>query len=92
MSGLSFSERCSEAAGTGSEVTQYSILTNDKQTTKSSLSHESLFPRIAFLDARYTASLPRHVTVNTALDALCHLVEGTLAHRGTAFSGAWRIS
>jgi len=73
-------------AGTGSEVTQYSILTNHKRQTKSSLSHESLFPRIAFLDARYTRSLPRGVTVNTALDALSHLVEGTLAKRGTVLS------
>ncbi len=75
-------------AGTGSEVTPYSILTNDKLQTKSSLSHESLFPKLAFLDARYTGSLPRQVTVNTALDALSHLVEGTLAKRGTVLSGS----
>ena len=70
-------------AGTGSEVTPYAILTNDKIQSKSNVSHESIFPRVAFLDARYTQNLPRNVTVNTALDALSHLVEGFLAVRGT---------
>lgn len=73
-------------AGTGSEVTQYSILTNDKVQSKSNISHESIFPKLAFLDARYTYELPRNVTVNTALDALSHLVEGFLVVRGTALS------
>jgi len=73
-------------AGTGSEVTPYAILTNDKLRSKSNLSHEGLFPRLAFLDARYTQSLPRTVTVNTALDALSHLVEGYLAVRATPLS------
>jgi len=70
-------------AGTGSEVTPYSILTNDKVQSKSNLSHEGLFPKAAFLDARYTYSLPRNVTVNTALDCLSHLAEGYLAVRAT---------
>jgi len=75
-------------AGTGSEVTPYSILTNDKVQSKSNIAHESIFPRVAFLDARYTHQLPRDVTVNTALDALSHLVEGFLAVRATALSRA----
>ena len=75
-------------AGTGSEVTPYSILTNDKLQTKSNIAHESIFPKLAFLDARYTYALPRTVTVNTALDALSHLVEGYLAVRATPLSRA----
>lgn len=73
-------------AGTGSEVTPYAILTNHKVQSKSNIAHESIFPRLAFLDARYTAGLPRNVTVNTALDALSHLVEGYLAVRSTPLS------
>jgi len=78
-------------AGTGSEVTPYSILTNDKLQSKSNISHESLFPRLAFLDARYTRGLPRTVTVNTALDALSHLVEGYLAVRATPLSQSFAL-
>ncbi len=73
-------------AGTGSEVTQYSILTDTERQTKRSFSHPDIFPKVAFLDARYTESLPRQVTVNTAVDALSHAVEGYLSKRGTCIS------
>lgn len=66
-------------AGTGSEVTQYAILTNDEKQTKTSISSLALFPRIAFLDGKYTFSLPRAITVNTAADAFSHAVEGILS-------------
>lgn len=68
-------------AGTGSEVTPYSILTNDRIQSKSILSSPQLFPRIAFLDARYTMELPIHITAATAVDAMSHAIEGYLAVR-----------
>ena len=67
-------------AGTGSEVTQYSILTNDEAGTKTSLALPCLFPRLAFLDGKYTLGLPQRVSVNTAVDALSHCVEGMLSN------------
>ncbi|MBP1756061.1 MAG: alcohol dehydrogenase, class [Firmicutes bacterium] len=75
-------------AGTGSEVTPYSILTNDAKQTKTSISSPLLFPKIAFLDARYTKSLPMSITINTALDALSHAIEGMLSVRSTFVSNA----
>ena len=73
-------------AGTGSEVTPYSILTDPKQETKRSFSVPEVFPVIAFLDYRYTMGLPVSVTINTGVDALSHLVEGYLSLRATDFS------
>lgn len=73
-------------AGTGSEVTQFSILTNDSITSKSSIAWDGIFPSIALLDAAYTESLPRAVTVNTALDALSHAIEGYLANKSDPMS------
>ena len=75
-------------AGTGSEVTPYSILTNDIKQTKTSISSPFLFPRIAFLDARYTKSLSMTTTINTALDALSHSIEGMLTVRAGYASNA----
>lgn len=75
-------------AGTGSEVTQYSVLTDDAAQTKRSIAAPQLFPRFAFLDGKYMATLPQSVTVNTALDALSHAVEGMLSVRAGAFSDA----
>jgi alcohol dehydrogenase class IV len=65
-------------AGTGSEVTQYSILTNDELETKTTLSSPIMFPDYAFLDGKYMCSLGKNTTINTAIDALSHAIEGFL--------------
>lgn len=75
-------------AGTGSEVTPYSILTNDKAQTKTSMASDSLFPDVAFLDPKYMEHLPVDATVNTAVDALSHAVEGMLSVRASIISDA----
>lgn len=73
-------------AGTGSEVTQYSILTRKDIQTKMSFGNEHTFPEIAFLDAGYTESMPYDITVNTAIDTLSHAMEGYLGKRSTTAS------
>lgn len=72
-------------AGTGSEVTQYSILTLHKKQTKASVPQQ-IFADAAFLDAKYMLGLNNTVTVNTAVDALSHLIEGYLAVKANFFS------
>ncbi len=73
-------------AGTGSEVTQYSILNNKLLETKTSLSHPALFPKVAFLDARYMMGLSQKTTIHTTLDALSHAIEGYLSVKATPYS------
>ncbi len=63
-------------AGTGSEVTQYSILTVRSIENKKSVASPLLFPKLAFLDPVYTHTLPFDATIATAIDALCHAIEG----------------
>ena len=63
-------------AGTGSEVTGVSVLTNDETGRKKSISGPDCYAAVSFCDPRYTASMPRSVTVSTALDAFAHAVEG----------------
>ena len=70
-------------SGTGSEVTPYSILTRNDLQTKVSFGNAYTFPQIAFLDPHYTESQPWEVTVNTAVDALSHCIEGYLSRRRT---------
>ncbi|GKX65234.1 iron-containing alcohol dehydrogenase family protein [Inconstantimicrobium mannanitabidum] len=72
-------------SGTGSEVTQYSIVTSNKEKTKKNLG-QSVFPVAAFLDSKYTFNLPYNITVNTAIDAFTHLVEGYLNTNSTYMS------
>jgi len=68
-------------AGTGSEVTQYAVLTIDKDQTKRGLGGYDMFPQVALLDPKYTESLSPEITIDTAVDALSHLVEGYLSMR-----------
>lgn len=75
-------------AGTGSEVTQYSILTNQKLETKTSISTPLIFPKLAFLDGKYMVTLGIKTTINTAIDALSHSIEGILSKRSNVVSDA----
>ncbi len=79
-------------AGTGSEVTPYAILTDHASGTKRNMGGVELFPRLAFLDASYMKSLPWTVTINTAVDALSHALEGWLAVRGNALSEPFALT
>ena len=65
-------------AGTGSEVTQYSILTLHEKRTKRSIA-QKVFAKVSFLDPRYMDALPPEITNNTAVDALSHLIESYLS-------------
>lgn len=67
-------------AGTGSEVTQYSILTRHEKRTKKSISH-SIFPVYAFDDPKYLATLLHSTLKNTAADTLAHLIESYFSAR-----------
>lgn len=73
-------------AGTGSEVTQYSILTNDAAQTKTTLAAPFLFPEVSFLDSKYMEALSKVTTIHTAIDALSHSVESFLSVRANALT------
>ncbi len=73
-------------AGTGSEVTPYSIITFPLLETKKSIASSKIIPGLAFLDPAYTSNLPRRVTVDTAVDAYSHALESYLAVRSTPLS------
>lgn len=72
-------------SGTGSEVTQYSIITDHDSLNKRNLGQET-YPVLAFLDPRYTLNLPYDLTSSTVFDAFSHLVESYLNTRATLMS------
>lgn len=64
-------------SGTGTEVTQYAVVTLHEEKTKKNYG-QTIFPTLALLDPRYTQELPWEITINTAVDTLSHLIEGYL--------------
>lgn len=71
--------------GTGSEVTGVSVLTVHEKRTKSSLPHR-IFPKLALVDYKYLIDAPRNIIVNTAIDAMSHLVESYLVKTSSSYS------
>ena len=63
--------------GTGSEATPVSIITNHKINLKKSIPHV-IFPVLALVDGKYLASAKKQLIVNTAVDALAHMIESIL--------------
>ncbi len=67
------------------------FFTNDEAKTKTSLAAPSLFPSLALLDHKYMSGLPINVTINTAIDALSHAVEGMLSNKASVVTDALAV-
>ena len=78
-------------AGTGSEVTCYSVLTVDATGRKRSWGDRGSYAQVAFGDPRYTLSLNRKFTISTALDAFSHAMEGYFSKAADPVSDAFAI-
>ena len=63
-------------AGTGSEVTNVSVLTNRNQGIKAPIASESFYPQYAIVDPTLTWSMPADLTASAGIDVLSHAVEG----------------
>ena len=77
-------------AGTGSEVTRVSVLT-DSRGRKHSIHDDRLFAAAAFGDPNYTASLPRTVTLSTGIDVLSHCAESYFNRNADEVSRAFAV-
>ena len=70
-------------AGSGSETTLATVITDDKNFHKFPISDFPLIPRAAVLDPEMTRSLPRHLTAETGMDALTHAIEAYIGNSTT---------
>lgn len=62
-------------AGTGSEITIWSVLSDKKSKVKLSVGSVYNCPTLAIVDPELTTSLPAHITAATGMDALTHALE-----------------
>ena len=75
-------------SGTGSEVTDATVISLPEQNKKIPLFDRSLLPERAILDPKQTMTVPPHVTVATGLDVLTHALEALVATHASHFSDA----
>ena len=68
----------STTSGTGSQVTQVSVITNTLKRDKSALYNPLLFPKVAVVDPELMLTLPKMVSAHTGFDVFCHAFESMI--------------
>ncbi|MEG1779797.1 MAG: iron-containing alcohol dehydrogenase [Clostridium sp.] len=79
-------------AGTGSEATQFTIITDTKKNIKMLLKGKVLMPSLAIIDPQFTMTAPPKITAATGLDALCHAVESYTSVKDQTLSDSFALS
>lgn len=75
-------------AGTGSEVTRATIITDTETSEKMLVMGSGCVPRAALVDYTLTLSMPFRLTADSGLDSLCHAMEAYVSKRRNGFSDA----
>lgn len=76
-------------AGTGSEVTGVSVMSDGKRGVKKPLSSPAFFAEAAVVDPKLTLTVPPFVTATCGLDAIAHAVEAYWCRRHNPVSDAF---
>jgi alcohol dehydrogenase class IV len=79
-------------AGTGSEATQFTIITDTKKNVKMLLKGAVLMPNLAIIDPQFTMTAPPKITAATGLDALTHAIEAYTSRKSQCLSDIFAIS
>jgi alcohol dehydrogenase class IV len=75
-------------AGTGSEATKFTVVTDTRRDVKMLLKGDALLPALAVIDYTLTRTVPPPVTAATGMDALTHAVEAYTSRKANAFTDA----
>lgn len=79
-------------AGTGSEATQFTIISDVESGVKMLLKGAQLIPDVAIIDPELTFTLPPKMTASTGLDALTHAVEAYTSRKAQPLTDTLAIS
>ena len=79
-------------AGTGSEATKFTIITDTKKDIKMLLKGDYLIPNLAIVDYELGMTAPKSVTAATGLDALTHAVEAYTSKKATVMTDTLAVS
>ena len=79
-------------AGTGSEVTRVTIITDETTDEKMLCVGIGFMPIAALVDYNLTLSLPSRITADTGIDALTHAMEAYVSKKASLYSDSQALS
>lgn len=79
-------------SGTGSEATNVTVITDSRSHEKMLCMGNAFLPFAAILDHELTYSMPRNLTAETGIDALCHAIEAYVSKKNNTYSDAMALS
>jgi alcohol dehydrogenase class IV len=79
-------------AGTGSEVTQFTIITDTKTNVKMLIGSPFIIPKVALVDPLLTLSCPRSLTAAVGIDSLTHAIEAYVSVKAQPMSDLFCLS
>jgi len=79
-------------AGTGSEVTRFTIISDENTDEKMLCVGRGFMPSVALIDYELTISLPQRATADTGIDALTHAMEAYVSKKANPYSDAQAIA
>lgn len=83
-------------AGSGSEATQFTVITDDDgddpgRHEKMLCAGPAFLPRVAVVDVELTLTMPPRLTADTGIDALTHAVEAYVSRKATPISDTFAL-
>ena len=75
-------------SGTGSEVTPFSIITDEKTHYKYAIADYALTPNMAIVDPNFVDGMPKGLTAASGIDALVHSLEAYVSCMATNFTNS----
>lgn len=78
-------------AGTGSEVSRSTIITDKERKIKMLISTDKIIPKVAILDPELTLTVPPKTTAATGMDALTHAIEGYISKIAQPISSVYAL-
>ena len=79
-------------AGTGSEVTRFTIITDESNNEKMLCTGIGFMPIAALVDYELTLSLPQRITADTGIDALTHAIEAYVSRKASPYSDSQAVA
>jgi len=73
-------------AGTGSEATRFTVITDEATNEKMLCAGLAYLPVAALVDYELTLTMPKRLTADTGIDALTHAIEAYVSRRANVFA------